>query len=545
MFTHSNSTSSRRWSSVAILSVALPCVLSTFATASGYRPVGVGAVVPGSGVSRLYPSGPASPYTAIRVWGKESVNDLNVDSTPTIGTRHEQLQQWDGWGGVADGHNYNGTRQTPNQLEDETDALANSRDALFANLLQDRTSLVFSIDDESYGWNAAGAWGKMRSVPSAGPLSTASGLTLAGAGEITRSIPGSLGLNRWSIQAGVDGRNYATAPTSRDLAGLELWGKGIDQDPQALGDADKYSLRNDHWQTDADGTWSVFNADGTGYLSHTTVVDAVTSLLGAVPSTAGDPNASRESLIDVDALMVRDGTGNPNRFDLCTDPMNCTFAPTRGVDQEGIPLVDGLLGPTIPDMVIFSIRQIADGTGYYATGSELFVLNQYGGVSFLNQGGHLWDPAFALNNLALVGVNIGDPVQGIEYTVPDIDALEAIGDLVETIPLPGDFNRDGLVNAADYTVWRDGLGAGFDLDDYETWSGAYGGSGIVGTGPGVGPVGVPEPGTLVLIGLGITLAHAQLNRRQKRRYAGTAPSDTDCLEPAVHVAATFRNRQSR
>ena len=45
--------------------------------------------------------------------------------------------------------------------------------------------------------------------------------------------------------------------------------------------------------------------------------------------------------------------------------------------------------------------------------------------------------------------------------------------------LPGDYNEDGAVDAADYTVWRDRLGdmsslpnddtAGVDVDDYERW----------------------------------------------------------------------------
>lgn len=36
-------------------------------------------------------------------------------------------------------------------------------------------------------------------------------------------------------------------------------------------------------------------------------------------------------------------------------------------------------------------------------------------------------------------------------------------------PLAGDFNGDGTVDAADYTVWSDGLGGRYTLADYETW----------------------------------------------------------------------------
>ena len=51
--------------------------------------------------------------------------------------------------------------------------------------------------------------------------------------------------------------------------------------------------------------------------------------------------------------------------------------------------------------------------------------------------------------------------------------------------LSGDFNFDGAVDAADYTVWRDGLGITFTAGDYSTWTGNFGASqstAIAGTG---------------------------------------------------------------
>ncbi|MEQ8849500.1 peptidoglycan-binding domain-containing protein [Botrimarina sp.] len=51
--------------------------------------------------------------------------------------------------------------------------------------------------------------------------------------------------------------------------------------------------------------------------------------------------------------------------------------------------------------------------------------------------------------------------------------------------LPGDFNLDGSVDAADYTVWRDGLGATLTGDAHALWAGAYGAA--------AGAAAVPEP----------------------------------------------------
>ena len=114
--------------------------------------------------------------------------------------------------------------------------------------------------------------------------------------------------------------------------------------------------------------------------------------------------------------------------------------------------------------------------------------------------------------------------------------------------LVGDYNKDGVVDAADYTVWRNTLGqigreydAGppvdiftalhppadgnhdflVDADDYAIWKASYGepssGSGA-GAGGLVGgsPIGVPEPTTALLIMMG-TVFTLRSRRRQRRR----------------------------
>lgn len=64
--------------------------------------------------------------------------------------------------------------------------------------------------------------------------------------------------------------------------------------------------------------------------------------------------------------------------------------------------------------------------------------------------------------------------------------------------LTGDFNKDGVVNAADYTTWRDGLGAGFTPEDYQLWRENFGAPNAP-TSALAAPAGVPEPATLVLV----------------------------------------------
>ncbi len=92
--------------------------------------------------------------------------------------------------------------------------------------------------------------------------------------------------------------------------------------------------------------------------------------------------------------------------------------------------------------------------------------------------------------------------------------LQAIG-----AGVPGDYNQDGTVNAADYTVWRDHLGSGTSLpnddtagvgpDDYTRWKTHFGES----TGSGaIANAAVPEPAASVLLAVAIVaIAFRRLN----------------------------------
>jgi Glycoside hydrolase family 44 len=110
-----------------------------------------------------------------------------------------------------------------------------------------------------------------------------------------------------------------------------------------------------------------------------------------------------------------------------------------------------------------------------------------------------------------------DPVRGADvelnlvnamiYSMPawSVTTLVLISD-----GLPGDYNHDGTVDAADYTVWRDSVGQMGDMAadgnednivderDFLLWRDNFGRS-EPGSGAGTAAVAVPEPGTLVLV----------------------------------------------
>ncbi len=91
-----------------------------------------------------------------------------------------------------------------------------------------------------------------------------------------------------------------------------------------------------------------------------------------------------------------------------------------------------------------------------------------------------------------------------------------------------DYNHDGIVDGADYVIWRktlgsvaappgsgaDGDGSGFvDAGDYTLWRSHFGNPSGAGSGAGLSTSGVPEPTSGVLLTIGALLAFASRRGR--------------------------------
>lgn len=374
------SVSRTRW----MLTLAASLLLTPAAYATiPYTPVTVGGTEFGAGF--------ASPG---EVAGKEYSHDIDLTTAGPGGAPDpQQVVAWDGIGGTADGLDFTGTRPdwTPEQ---EIDAIANHQDAFFQRLRRDSTHLVFTHDDEISFITASGG-SFTGSLPAAGPVMLSNGNVIGGAGEVSIEQAGVYTppetQSLWASQSEVNGM-----PLPRDIDGLEMWGP----EPGLAGDTDKYSL-----ETDFRSGTSVWNGSGSAYLAHAAIVAAVESLLGPIPGPALAPfdNQEGRNAINVDALMVRDVAGSDEDFGR---------DPTGGTDH---------------DTLIFSIRQIvdpSDPSGYYATGSELFVLNRVSGASFLSHGGHDWDKKYALGSLRVRGPND-------TFGVIDVNGIETIAGIPE------------------------------------------------------------------------------------------------------------------
>jgi hypothetical protein len=85
----------------------------------------------------------------------------------------------------------------------------------------------------------------------------------------------------------------------------------------------------------------------------------------------------------------------------------------------------------------------------------------------------------------------------------------------DAVTLPGDFNSDGTVDAADYVLWRKGAAVPNTSQNYAMWRTNFGMSGGAGAG---GPVAVvPEPACIGLVIWAMLFATATSVARSRRK----------------------------
>ncbi|MEX2168350.1 MAG: hypothetical protein WD851_03495 [Pirellulales bacterium] len=125
---------------------------------------------------------------------------------------------------------------------------------------------------------------------------------------------------------------------------------------------------------------------------------------------------------------------------------------------------------------------------------------------------------------AFSSVNLPALANGLQWNASQLYTTGIL-----SISLPGDYNADGAVNAADYTVWRDGLGgATYTLSHYDQWKQNFGAV-SPGIAAGMGAAGtsnlhaaVPEPSgmaiTLIAIAACTTIARG-FGRRERNSQA--------------------------
>ncbi len=163
--------------------------------------------------------------------------------------------------------------------------------------------------------------------------------------------------------------------------------------------------------------------------------------------------------------------------------------------------LDTLAGVDTSDLV-----KVTSANGLTITGGTLNLTNlgslTEGIYPLLDYSGTL---AGSVSNLML-----GAVPTGFNFSLVNNVANTSV-DLIVTPNLPGDYNQNGAVDAADYTVWRDNLGASFALPnrdpastgavsqaDYDFWLNQFG---AVMSSAQPSTAAVPEPHAILLAAL--------------------------------------------
>ncbi len=239
-----------------------------------------------------------------------------------------------------------------------------------------------------------------------------------------------------------------------------------------------------------------------------------------VPNTAEQGDVMRQEFV-VDAVAVTGQISAALQRDFYS------FQGTEG-DVLNLEVHSALLGPSS-----------VSGNGRYSNTIfarvSLFDSNgdpvDYYGIDAVNEGDFEGSPDPLLLDLVLPATDtyfveveaLPDPFTGVNFDTGNYELFIHTFSAVELAP--GDFNRDGIVDAADYTIWQDtegddvtpGTGADTDFNgkidfvDYQKWVDNYGNTTTdvipANALPGVGlATTVPEPTSALLTGLLLSLA---------------------------------------
>ncbi len=339
-----------------------------------------------------------------------------------------QVVSWDGRegriggnSGSVDGFDY-GRVTSFNFPNGQVDALANSGDFLFPQVIRNESTLLFSVTGDSFGGapkahvhyedplGGHAVWAAIEAPP-----------VDVGTGE---------GVNHHKVF---------------DVDALEVWGPEPPRHDDLFGppkvvvegyiggypgpntaDSNRFSLDGDSVSGTSVWAYDITLSTITPWIPHSEIVTAIETLF--LPAGHVFDQRTRD-LIDVDATMARDIDGPPA-------------------------FPGGFPGYNIGDELLFSIKPIVDAGIIDPTGGTTVVIGLIDGgeimhlaktgvgvgaatiaISYLKHGGHTWDTAFP------VALTFG-------YDSENVDGLESVGTLTGDFEIPTIPEPAGLVLGA-------------------------------------------------------------------------------------------------
>jgi hypothetical protein len=261
------------------------------------------------------------------------------------------------------------------------------------------------------------------------------------------------------------------------------------------------------------------------------VIDEGEALLGGF---AWDPEGDRYVVgADMDFTFTADGSVPPRQLDIPVNlaghsdvQLTVALAATDADFEPG----DAAVGT--PDYLAISIdpngtgafELLAEFTGNVAKSFEEVQVEN--GARVLDANNAPIFTGFVLSNQMFRDYTVDLPAGGANAVirfeanstfVNEIVALDDVRVGVASTPITGDFNADGIVDAADYVLWRDGgplqndPTQGVQPEDYDVWRTNFGRTS--GAGSALGSTSVPEPAAMVLLLIGaLGLSAACRNR---------------------------------
>ncbi len=316
--------------------------------------------------------------------------------------------------------------------------------------------------------------------------------------------------------------------------------------------AEQYKVR---WETT--GVITIDRQTGEVTLANA-LADTVEVASYTITSPGGVLNAGQwDSLADQSTPAWQEGTANGNTLSegsggsplvLSSDSavsLGNAFQPTEiafGVDDENVQFEYLSDGETVQANVVFigessnnltltidtaTGEATLENTSTFDTAIDSYrilsddgTLNPDGWQSLADQGESGWEESNPSEN-QLAELNFTDQLEIASGETFDLGTLFTPGafqgltfefltegsdtlmqGIVRYDSLQGDFNQDGTIDAADYTVWRDGLGTTYDQSDYDDWASNYGATIASGTAAATSTP-VPEPLTAALLAIAV------------------------------------------
>jgi endonuclease I len=286
----------------------------------------------------------------------------------------------------------------------------------------------------------------------------------------TAPSPVSVGLNK----NGVDGSYYQVSTTGAAFTNAGEYAKPVRMGTLA-------------------GTFSSFNvglnastATAGSYTGSVIVDNLDITTSGGAGRGANDGNDTVNLAFDVVNHALASFTADVLTTSLTIDFGQVTIGSGMLAEELDIFNFAGTGAPTFAaDLDIDSLALVGDG-GMSIDLTPTFGIDQGAGVTF--------DAIFDTSNLGefantfTIYLSDEDLVGAQQKTL----SLTLLGEVIAAPGLAGDYNGDGFVDAADYTVWRDGISPDNTQAGYNTWATHYGESMPQGTS-------VPEPTSVLIV----------------------------------------------